>query len=131
MNKENKNKFIKDEKNGIEYELVGEYYIPLLVTKDSKNIHLEKYGIMKLNYLKKYKRATYETLLMQDELDNYLQNIDKVATKREKIIIKNLAGSANIPLHYDGKMNQLEWIKLMNNFKNSAEEIIKNELIFS
>lgn len=83
MNKENKNKFIKDEKNGIEYELVGEYYIPLLVTKDSKNIHLEKYGIMKLNYLKKYKRATYETLLMQDELDNKI--LIKLQLKEKKL----------------------------------------------
>lgn len=131
MNKDNREKFIKNEKTEIEYELVGDYYIPLLAIKKHKQYHLGKYGLMKLNYLKEYKKATYEILLMQDELADYLQNIDKVARQREDLIVEQLASSENIPLHYDGKMDQLEWVGVMNNFRNSAEEIVRNELIFN
>lgn len=63
-------------------------------------------------------------------LNQYLAEIDKIANQRVKEIIKKLAKNENIPIHYDGKMEQLEWVSLMNNYKHCAEEIIYSELIY-
>jgi hypothetical protein len=57
-NKELKERFI-DEKTGIEYVRQGDYYIPNLVLPKQKKIHLNKYGRMRLNYLKEHKKAEY------------------------------------------------------------------------
>ena len=45
-------------------------------------------------------------------------------------MMREMARKENIPIHYDGKMNQLEWVSLMNNYKHCAEEIIYSELIY-
>lgn len=63
-------------------------------------------------------------------LNQYLAEINKIANQRVKEIIKKLAKNENIPIHYDGKMEQLEWVSLMNNYKHCAEEIIYSELIY-
>lgn len=63
-------------------------------------------------------------------LNQHLTEIDKIANQRVKEIIKKLAKNENIPIHYDGKMEQLEWVSLMNNYKHCAEEIIYSELIY-
>lgn len=63
-------------------------------------------------------------------LNQHLAEIDKIANQRVKEIIKKLAKNENIPIHYDGKMEQLEWVSLMNNYKHCAEEIIYSELIY-
>ena len=63
-------------------------------------------------------------------LNKHLAEIDKTANEKVNKLINELAKNNNIPLHYDGKMNQLEWVILMNNYKHCAEEIIYSELIY-
>ena len=58
---------------------------------------------------------------MNGELSKHLSEIDKAANNRLDIIIKAMAKKENIPIHYDGKMDQLEWVDLMNNYKHCAE----------
>ena len=67
---------------------------------------------------------------MTGELSKHLSEIDTTASKRVNDIITQLAKSENVPIHYDGKIEQLEWVQLMNNYKNIAEEIIFKELIY-
>ena len=71
-NKELKERFI-DEKTGIEYVRQGDYYIPNLVLPKQKKIHLNKYGRMRLNYLKEYKKAEYTIMFMENTLFYHLK----------------------------------------------------------
>ena len=119
-----------DEKTGIEYIRVGDYYIPNLVLNGTeKDIKLGKYGRMRLKYLKDYKTAKYTILLMENKLQKHLIDVDKTAYERLNFLMKQLAERENITEELKAT-NQLEWVRLMNNIKHSAEEIIFNELIF-
>lgn len=60
----------KDEKNGISYTLVGNYYVPNLVLKQEEKVILNKYGRLRLNYLKEHKKAEYTILFMEGQLNN-------------------------------------------------------------
>ena len=116
--------------NGLWYELRGDYYYPMIVVPKNKNVILRKYSRARLNYIKKHKRGLYDELLMNGTLTKHLSEIDKTANKRVNEIITKMAKNENVPIHYDGNMEQLEWVQLMNNYKNSAEEIIYSDLIY-
>lgn len=113
----------------IDYRKCGDYYIPNLVISNTKNFKLGKYGKMRLNYLKTQKKSKYSILLMEDKLSEHLQEIDKTATNRYNLLMKQLAEQENITEELKAK-NQLEWVGKMNSIKNRTEEIIFNELIY-
>lgn len=119
-----------DENNGLCYELKGDYYYPMIAITKQEKIIIGKYGRARLNYIKQHKKCLYTELMMTGTLNQHLAEIDKTANERVKNLIKELAEKENTPLYYDGKMNQLEWIQLMNNYKHCAEEIIYSELIY-
>ena len=127
-NKELKERFI-DERTGIEYVRQGDYYIPNLVLPKQKKIHLNKYGRMRLNYLKEHKKAEYSTMLMDGTLNSHLKEIQETATERVEQIIKQLKAKSNLTEDMKNT-DMLYWVGMMNNFKNQAEEIIFNELIY-
>ncbi len=119
-----------NESNGLWYELKGDYYYPMIAVPKQEKVILGKYGRARLNYIKEYKRGLYAELMMVGALTKHLSEIDKTANKRVNEIITKMANKENIPLHYDGNMDQLEWVGLMNNYKNVAEETIYSELIY-
>ena len=118
-----------DERTGIEYHLEGNYYIPNLVMPEQEKITLNKYGRMRLNYLKENKKAEYSIMLMDGTLNSHLKEIQETATERVEKIIKQLKFKSN--LTEDTKnTDMLYWVGMMNNFKNQAEEIVFYELIY-
>ena len=127
-NKELKDRFI-DEKTGIEYTLVGDYYLPSLVIEPQGKIDLNKYGRLRLEYLKNHKKAEYTILFMDNKLTDHLEEVQKTATKRVKEIIKSLQDQSNLTEEMKNT-DQLYWVGMMNNFKNQAEEIVLKELIY-
>ena len=127
-NKELKDKFI-DKKTGIEYTLVGDYYLPNLVIEPQRKIDLNKYGRLRLEYLKNHKKAEYTILFMNNKLTDHLEEVQKTATKRVKEIIKSLQDQSNLTEEMKNT-DQLYWVGMMNNFKNQAEEIVLKKLIY-
>ena len=127
-NKELKERFI-DERTGIEYVRQGDYYIPNLVLPKQKKIHLNKYGRMRLNYLKEHKKSEYIIMFMENTLIDHLEEIQETATKRVNQIIDDLKAKSNLT---DDMKNtdMLYWVGTMNAIKQQAEEIILNELIY-
>ena len=113
----------------IEYRKCGDYYIPNLIISNINNFKLGKYGKMRLNYLKTQKKAEYTILLMDDKLSEHLQEIDKTATNRYKLLMKQFAEQENITEELKAN-NQLEWVGKMNSIENRVEEIIFSELIY-
>lgn len=128
MNTEVKEKII-DEKTGIEYHLEGDYYIPNLVIPEQEKITLNKYGRMRLNYLKDHKKAEYSIMLMDGTLNSYLKEIQETATERVGQIIKQLKFKSNLTENMKDT-DVLYWVGTMNTIKNQAEEIVLNELIY-
>lgn len=127
-NKELKEIFI-DERTGIEYVRQGDYYIPNLVLPKQKKIHLNKYGRMRLNYLKEHKKAEYTIMFMENTLINHLEEIQETATKRVDEIINKLKAQSNLTEDMKNT-DMLYWVGTMNAIKQQAEEIILNELIY-
>ena len=118
-----------DERTGIEYHLEGDYYIPNLVMPEQEKITLNKYGRMRLNYLKKNKKAEYSIMLMDGTLNSHLKEIQETATNRIEQIVKQLKAKSNLTEDMKNT-DMLYWVGMMNNFKNQAEEIVSNELIY-
>ena len=127
-NKELKERFI-DERTGIEYVRQGDYYIPNLVLPKQKKIHLNKYGRMRLNYLKEHKKAEYTIMFMENTLINHLEEIQETATKRVDEIINKLKAQSNLTEDMKNT-DMLYWVGTMNTIKQQEEEIILNELIY-
>ena len=118
-----------DERTGIEYHLEGDYYIPNLTIPKQEKIILNKYGRMRLNYLKENKKVEYSIMLMDGTLNSHLKEIQETATERVEQIIKQLKVKSNLTEDMKNT-DMLYWVGMMNNFKNRAEEIIFNELIY-
>ena len=127
-NKALKERFI-DERTGIEYVRQGDYYIPNLVLPKQKKIHLNKYGRMRLNYLKEYKKAEYTIMFMENTLIDHLEEIQESATKRVNQIIDDLKAKSNLTEDMKNT-DMLYWVGTMNAIRQKAEEIILNELIY-
>ena len=118
-----------DERTGIEYHLEGDYYIPNLVMPEQEKITLNKYGRMRLNYLKENKKAEYSIMLMDGTLNNHLKEIQETANTRVEQTIKQLKEKSNLTEDMKNT-DMLYWVGMMNNYKNQAEEIVFNELIY-
>ena len=133
-NIENKNAIkdvIYDENNGLYYTKIGDYYYPNIVVDNTEKVYLGKYGRARLRYLKDYKKGLYIELLMTGKLTEHLKEIDLNSEQKVHSIIQDMAKKDGIPIYFDDtKIEQLEWVKCMNNYKNIAEEIVNNELIF-
>ena len=117
-----------ENKYGIEYTKVGDYYLPNLVLEKEK-IVLNKYGRMRLNFLKENKKAEYTIMFVNGTLNKHLKEIQETAEKRIDIIIEQLKQQNNLTEEMKNT-DQLYWVSMMNNFKSTAEEIILNELIY-
>ena len=115
--------------NKITYTKVGDYYIPNLVLEKQEKIILNKYGRLRLKFLKENKKAEYTIMFMNGTLNKHLKEIQETAQKRIDIIIEELKQPNNLTEEIKNT-NQLYWVSMMNNFKNTAEEIILNELIY-
>ena len=101
----------------------------MLVLPKQKKIQLNKYGRMRLNYLKEHKKADYTIMFMENTLIDHLEEIQETANKRLNIIIEEL--KANSDLTEDMKnTDMLSWVGTMNAIKQQAEEIIFKELIY-
>lgn len=118
-----------DKRTGIEYNLVGDYYLPNLVLEAEEKVILNKYGLLRLNYLKEHKKADYIIMFMNKTLNKHLKEVQKTAKARVDILIKKFAKRDNIDEELKAK-NQLEWVQMMNNCKNRAEEIVFSEIIY-
>ena len=113
----------------ISYTKIGDYLLPNLKLEDKERFNIGKYGLLKLEYLKKNKKGLYTELLMKDKLNEYLNIIDITFMEKEQSLIKELAEKENVTEELKSS-NQMLWIGKMNNIKNRVEEIILKEYIY-
>ena len=118
-------------KNGIKIYKNCDYELPNLTLNDNKKGTINKYGMLRLDYLKAHKKALYTTLLMKDELNNHLVSVSKNAENLLNNLMESYKKSDEKLSEKSKEINQLRWVKLMNNYKNTEEEIILKELIYT
>lgn len=122
-------KYITDENTGISYTLVGDVYIPTLVSTDT-NYEIGYWGRKHKEYIKQYKPAFYTTLLNKCKLNSYLHDVDVRATEMYDALVKKLAKQEGITEKLKTE-NQMLWVQQMNNITNRAREIVSKEIIFT
>ena len=122
-------KYITDENTGISYTLVGDVYIPNLVSTDT-NYKIGCWGRKHKEYIKQYKPAFYTTLLTQCKLNSYLHDVDVRVTEMYDALVKQLAKQEGVTEKLKTE-NQMLWVQQMNNITNRAREIVSKEIIFT
>ena len=114
----------------IKYVKNGDYLLPNLVLENENYEQIGKYGLIRLNYIKEHKKGLYQSLLMKNELTKHLLSVNNECEKRLKKLMDNYIKNDKKLSEKSKENNQLEWVRLMNNYRNSAEEIILRELIY-
>lgn len=114
--------------NGIDYVLVGDYYIPDLKLPE-ENRPIGRYGRLHREYLKQEHPARYSSLILTGKLWTYLADLNEQAEEWLDLIIEQMKAAEGVTEELKAR-NQLEWVRRMNNIRNRAEEIINSELIY-
>ena len=119
----------KMNENGITYRLdeTTQTYLPDWELPEQKQIG--KYGLLRLDYLKKHRRATYQAMLLRGTLNAHLSDTDEAAHERLNVMLPRLAKSAGVTEQLKAE-NPMKWVRLMNTLKAQAEEGILEELIY-
>ena len=115
--------------NGIEYELRGEQYYPLLDLGEQTTYEIGKYGKLHLEFIKKHRRGTYTTLLIENRLNEHLHRVDEQAHEQIDIHIAQMAKQMGVTEELKAS-DPMRWVQMMNNIKASAEEIVLKEAVY-
>lgn len=121
-------KQIYDEKNGLGYTLHGDYYLPDLVLNEEE-LTYGKYGMLQKQFLKEYRPARYQCLLLTGKLTEHLNQIDRDAREQVEMLMKRMAKKQGVTETLK-MQDQMKWVGLMNNIKASAEEIVLKEIVY-
>ena len=114
--------------NGMEYVLVGDYYIPDLKLRNEER-PIGKYGRMHRDYLKEHKPIRFNDLVWEGQLWTYLADLDEQAQSRLQMIIRQMQEAESVTEELKAK-DLMAWVRAMNSIQNRAEEIILRELIY-
>ena len=116
------------EKNGLSYTLHGDYYLPDLVLNEEEPTY-GKYGMLRKQFLKEYRSARYQYLLLIGKLTEHLNQIDQEARKQVEMLTEQMVKKQGVTEKLKAQ-DQMEWVRLMNNIKASAEEIVLREILY-
>ena len=123
-------KYIYDEKNGLWYELQGDYYLPRLKLPKEESRHIGVWGQRHLRYLKQHRKVLYSELLISGKLNDYLADLNEQAEAMFSRLVKQLAEKEGLTEALKAE-NQMLWVQKMNNIRNAAMEIVSNDLIYA
>ena len=121
-------KYITDERTGLKYELVGDYYYPCLKAPEAPKVG--RFGMMYHEYLRNHKRVTYSGLLLSGKLKEHIEEIDRQAEEMFSQLVEEMKQVEGITELLKAK-DQMEWVRRMNNIRNRAEEIVESEVVFA
>lgn len=122
-------KQIYDEKNGLNYTLHGDYYLPDLEINEGEPTY-GKYGIMRKQFLKEHRSARYQYLVLTGKLTEHLNQIDKEVREKVEMLAEQMAEQWGVTEELK-MQDQMEWVRRMNNIENVAEEMALLEIIYA
>ena len=118
------------EEHGGTYTQIGEYLLPNLVMDPQPEGEIGIWGWRRKRYLKEHRKGTYNAMLLQGTLTQHLIDTNTEALDLMESLVKQMAKAEGVTEELK-RRNQLGWVRRMNNIRNRAEEIVRNELIYS
>ena len=107
----NQRKILHDDRNGLDYVLVGDYYLPVLSLPEETR-PIGYWGMLRKEYMKNHKSGMYSYLLLTGKLDSYLADLNEQAQERYEV------------------RDSMEWVRQCNNVRNRVQEIVLSELVY-
>ena len=123
-------RYIYDEKNGLWYELQGDYYLPCLKLPNEESRHIGIWGQRHLRYLKQHRKVLYSELLISGTLNDYLADLNEQAEKLFSRLVKQMEKAEGINEQLKAA-DFMAWINKMNNIRNRAIETVDSEIIYT
>ena len=120
-------KQIYDEKKGMSYTLHGDYYLPDLVLNEEEPTY-GKYGMLRKQFLKEHRSARYQYMLLTGKLNEHLNQIDQEVREQVETLMEQMIEKQGVTEELKAQ-DQMKWVRLMNNIKASAEEIVLKNLV--
>ena len=118
---------IHDEATGLDYVLVGDYYIPDVELPEDDDRPIGKWGRMHRAYLEETNPLLFNHLVLTGKLHTYLADLNEQTQNRYRLIVKQMAAAEGVTEDLK-RRSQWDWIRAMNNIVSCAEEIIRNEI---
>lgn len=122
-------KVIYDKKNGLWYELQGDYYIPCLKLPEEEQQPIGVWGQRHLRHIKQNRKVLYLNLLTSGKLNGYLSDLDKLAEEMFSRLVKQMAEREGVTEQLKAD-DQMEWVARINNIRNRATETVNKDLIY-
>ena len=110
------------------YTLHGDYYLPDLVLNEEEPTY-GKYGMLRKQFLKEHRSARYQYLLLTGKLNEHLNQIDQESRKQMEMLMGQMAERQGVTEELKVQ-DQMKWVRLMNNIKASAEEIVLKNMVY-
>ncbi len=105
----------------IDYVKCGDYYIPAL-TVPNEHYNIGKYGMLRRDYLKNYRKPLYSVMMMNGTLLKHLAEIDKTCHEVLDRLIPQMAEREGVNEELKAT-DQMEWVRRMNSIKSRVEEV--------
>ena len=121
--------FITDERTGLRYELVGDYYL-IAGEDEPEGRTIGIWGQRHLRYIRKHKVSLYAELLTTGKLNDYLADLNEQAEELFSRLVKQLAEKESVTEALKAE-NQMLWVQKMNSIRNTAMEVVSNDLIYA
>ena len=110
------------------YTLHGDYYLPDLVLREEEPTY-GKYGMLRKQFLKEHRSARYQYMLLTGKLNEHLNQIDQEVREQVETLMEQMTEKQGVTEELKAQ-DQMEWVRLMNNIKASAEEIVLKNMIY-
>jgi len=123
-------KHIYEETNGLWYELIGDYYIPVLTLSAVEQRPIGKWGRLHRDYIKEHRPILFNDLVLSGQLWTYLADLNEQAQERLSLIVEQMKASEGVTEELKAN-DQMAWVGAMNSIRNRAEEIILREMIYA
>ena len=123
-------KYITDERTGLKYELVGDYYLIAGDDEPEEDQPIGVWGQRRLHYLKEHRRVRYANLLTSGELNAHLADVDRQAEELFLRLVKQMADTEGITETLKAS-DQMEWVGRMNSCRDRASETVYHQVIYT
>ena len=123
-------RFVADERTGLKYELVGDYYLIAGEDEPEEERPIGVWGQRHLRYLKEHHRVRYANLLTSGELNAYLADIDRQAEALFFRLVKQMADAEGITEKLKAS-DQMKWVGRMNSCRDRASETVYHQVIYT
>ena len=122
-------RYIFDENNGLWYELVGDYYLPMVTVQQMDTEKIGIWGERRRKFLREHMKVTYTGMLITGTLEEHLIKVNEVAEEMFDLLVKQMAANEGITENLKAE-DQMTWVQSMNNIRARAAEIVREELIY-